>query len=179
MKEGRITNVVVLMAAVALGGCKEKEAQADERPAQAPAAAAADKPPEPAPAKQEEKPPRVVEIASKGNLLEFDVTKLTVKEGERIKLVFNNKSTLDVMPHNWVLIRPGTADKVGAAGQEKGEAGHYVEPGPDVLAYTPVAKHGTQVEVVFTAPAAGEYDYICTVMGHWISMKGKLIVEKP
>jgi azurin len=168
---------VAAMAAAAPAGCKEKEAQADER-AQPAAAAPPAKPAEPVEPKQVEKPPRVLQIASKGNRLEFDVTKLTVKEGERIKLVFVNKATLDVMPHNWVLIRPGTADKVGAAGQEKGEAGDYVDPSPDVLAYTPVAKHGETVEVTFTAPPAGTYPYICTVMGHWLSMKGELIVEK-
>jgi azurin len=169
---------IAVTSAACLGACKEKQAQANEQQVQPTAALPADEPAEPAEPKAEEKPPRVLNIASKGNRLEFDVTKLTVKEGERVKVVFENKATLDVMPHNWVLIRPGTADKVGAAGQEKGEAGHYVDPSPDVLAYTPMAKHGQTVEVTFTAPPAGTYPYICTVMGHWLSMKGELVVGK-
>jgi azurin len=168
---------IATLALACLAGCKEKQAQANESAPPA-AAPAPEKPPEPAKPKEVEKPARVLNIASKGNRLEFDITKLTVKEGERIRLVFENKATLEVMPHNWVLIRPGTADKVGAAGQEKGEAGDYVDPTPDVLAYTPMAKHGQTVEVTFTAPPAGTYPYICTVMGHWLSMKGELVVEK-
>lgn len=164
----------VSLGALSLGACKEREAQAVESPPEPPAEKPAPKAPDPA--KPVESAPRVVEIASKGNRLEFDVTKLTMKEGERVKLVLVNKATLDVMPHNWVLIRPGTADKVGAAGQERADS-DYVVPSPDVLAYTPVAKHGQTVEVTFTAPAAGKYEYICTVMGHWITMKGELVVE--
>jgi azurin len=173
-----IVLAVVGVGALATASCEEKQAQADDHaapPATATAPAATEVPmPKPVP----DKPARVINIASKGNRLEFDLTKLTAKEGERLKVVFANKATLDVMPHNWVLIRPGTADKVGAAGQEKGEAGNYVDPTPDVLAYTPMAKHGQTVEVTFVAPPAGKYDYICTVMGHWISMKGVLTVEK-
>jgi azurin len=170
---------LALITSLTSAACKESQAEAKPSAESAtPAPAAVPPPPAPKPEPEAEKPARLVEIASKGNLLEFDLRKLTVKEGERVRLVFHNKSTLEVMPHNWVLIRPGTADKVGTAGQEKGEAGDYVDPTADVLAYTPMAKHGETVEITFTAPAAGTYEYICTVMGHWLSMKGELVVEK-
>ena len=47
-----------------------------------------------------------------------------------------------------------------------------------MLAYTPLATdHGGTSEVTFTAPATpGGYPYICTVPGHYLKMKGTLVV---
>jgi len=116
-------------------------------------------------------------IESVGNQMKFDKDTLTVKTGTKVHLTFVSHSTLDVMPHNWVLVRPGTEAAVAAAGLKEGETNEYIAAGPDVLAHTALAKGEKKtVEVTFTAPAPGTYPYICTVPGHYILMHGKLIV---
>ena len=59
-----------------------------------------------------------------------------------------------------------------------GEGGNWVTEGPNVLAHTALAKNpGQEVSVIFKAPAAGNYPYICTFPGHSLVMKGVLKVQ--
>ena len=120
---------------------------------------------------------REVKIASVANTMTFDVTTMKAKAGEKIRIVLHNNSTDPLLPHNWALVRPGTEAAVAAAGLSKGAAAGYIEQGPSVLAVTPLAARGETVEVTFTAPAAGTYPYICTVPGHYMMMKGTLVVS--
>jgi azurin len=120
---------------------------------------------------------REIKIASVANTMTYDVTALKAKAGEKLRIVFHNNSTDALLPHNWALVRPGTEAAVAAAGLSKGAAAGYIEPGPSVLAVTPLAARGETVEVTFTAPAAGTYPYICTVPGHYMMMKGTFVVS--
>ena len=116
-------------------------------------------------------------IASKGNLMAFDQTTYTVKTGQRVKVVFQNVSTLKVMSHNWVLVKPGSEAKVAELGLAAGESASYVPPSNEnVLASTKLAGPGETVEVTFVAPAPGTYPFICTMPGHYMVMKGTLTV---
>jgi azurin len=118
-----------------------------------------------------------LQIASVGNLMAYDKTKLTVPTGAQVHLTLKNSGTQDVMQHNWVLIaKAGKEAAVALAGLEKAPDAGYVVPGPDVLAFTPLAKPGATVETTFTAPEPGTYPYICTFPGHYIMMKGVLTV---
>jgi azurin len=108
--------------------------------------------------------------------MRFDKTELTVKQGAHVHLVFHSNSKSPLLPHNWALVRPGTEAAVALAGLNKGEASGFVDPSPDVLAYTPLAAAQQTVEITFTAPPAGTYPYICTVPGHYLMMKGTLTV---
>jgi azurin len=175
---------VFACALVAATGCTDKS----DAPAPAPAATPAPAPaPTPAPAApaatpsasaSAAAPAQKVEltIASVGNLMQFDKTKLTVPTGAEVHLTLTNKGTQDVMQHNWVLVSPGKEASVAAAGLAKAATTGYVVPGPDVLAYTPLTKPGGTADVTFTAPAPGTYPYICTFPGHYIMMKGVLTV---
>jgi azurin len=117
-----------------------------------------------------------IQIASIADTMTFDKTKLTVPAGATVHLVLKNNSKLDILPHNWVLVKTGTEAAVAAAGLEKGLDAGYIATGSDVLAYTPLALKLQTTEVTFTAPAAGTYPYICTVPGHYVMMKGVLTV---
>ena len=117
-----------------------------------------------------------IQIANVGNTMAFDKTKLTVPAGARVHLVFKNNSTEVTLQHNWALVLPGKEAEVAAEGLAKAQTSGYVVPGPNVLAYTPMAPAGTTSEVTFTAPAAGTYPYICTFPGHYMMMKGVLTV---
>ena len=151
----------------------QKSAAPTPAPAPKPAAPASAKP---APASADKAPTVELKLASVKNMMKYDQTKLTVKTGAHVHLVFHNNSTLDVLPHNWVLVKPGTEASVAAAGLAKGKDEGYFAPGPDVLAHTPLATAGKTVSTTFTAPAPGTYPYICTVPGHYVVMHGELVV---
>lgn len=177
----------IVMLALGAAGCNTSSAE-ETKPADPPtppatvtAEAAEPKPPSAtASANKPGEDQEVTELVIKsvGNKMEFDLKTLTVREGARVRLVFKNEATMEVMAHNWVLVKPGTEAAVAAAGLEAGPTKSYAVPGPDVLALSPLAPVGTTVEVTFTAPAAGEYPYICTVPGHYVVMKGVLTVTK-
>jgi azurin len=117
-----------------------------------------------------------IEIAAVGNTMTFDKTKLTVPAGALVHLKLKNPATMATLPHNWVLVVAGTQAKVAAEGLAKAPDAGYIVEGPNVLAYTPLAPPGGNSEVTFTAPAAGNYPYICSVPGHYMQMKGVLTV---
>ncbi len=117
-----------------------------------------------------------LEIASVGDTMYFDKKTLTVPTGAEVHLTLKNNGKLAVMQHNWVLVKKGAEAKVALAGMEKAPDAGFVVPSSDVLAYTPLAPPQKTVEVTFTAPAPGDYPYICTFPGHYVVMKGVLTV---
>ena len=117
-----------------------------------------------------------LEIASVGDTMFYDKKTLTVPTGAQVHLTLKNNGKLAVMTHNWVLVKKGTEAKVALAGMEKAPDAGYVVPSDDVLAFTPLAAPQKTAEVTFTAPAPGDYPYICTFPGHYVVMKGVLTV---
>lgn len=127
-----------------------------------------------------------ITIASVGETMAFDKTDLYVKAGDQVKLKFVNNST--TLAHNWVLVKPGKSDDVGNAGMQAGAEKNYLPDSPDVIKATrlvppkgqPYADKtsekstGESAQISFTAPAAGDYPYICTNAGHHTVMKGVL-----
>jgi len=107
----------------------------------------------------------------------FDTTTLKVKQGQRVRLVFHNNATVAALPHNWALVKPGTAQAVASAGIQAGKSHDSVPDSPDVLAHTKLAGPGQTVDVTFTAPKPGSYPYICTVPGLVAVMKGQPVVS--
>jgi azurin/glucose/arabinose dehydrogenase len=110
--------------------------------------------------------------------LQFDVAEIKVKAGSKIALTFNNN---DDMLHNMVLTIPGDAvDKVGKMALEMGLKGpemNWVPVSEQVLFHTSLLQPDSRETIYFEAPAAGVYPFICTFPGHYLVMRGKLIVE--
>jgi azurin len=115
-----------------------------------------------------------------GKNLTFSARTLTARPGETVKLTFLNP---DAVPHNWVLIRPGTLPKVGdlvnkIIARPDAVARHYVPESDDVLAYTDMVYPQEQMSIYFRVPREkGRYPYLCTFPGHWMVMNGVLVVE--
>jgi uncharacterized cupredoxin-like copper-binding protein/glucose/arabinose dehydrogenase len=130
------------------------------------------------PASWKNKVDRTLTMGTKPGL-KFDKTTLTVKAGEHVKLVFNNN---DDMMHNMVITRPGTANSVGEAATRLGLAGErvsYVPALQDVLFHTRLLEPTKSETIYFTAPdQPGEYPYICTFPGHYLAMRGVLVVTR-
>jgi glucose/arabinose dehydrogenase/azurin/lysophospholipase L1-like esterase len=112
--------------------------------------------------------------------MRFDVARLVVEHGKVFSIVFENP---DAMPHNLVVVKPGTREKVGQAALELradyvdrlGRA--FVPDTSDVIAATKLLDPGQTATIRVDAPLAeGEYEYVCTFPGHWVTMWGKLII---
>jgi azurin len=115
-----------------------------------------------------------------GKNLSFEPRLLTVHAGERIKLTFTNP---DVVPHNWVLLKPGSLERVGDLSNKlvadpAAVTRHYVPRSDDVLCYTDIVPPHESFTIYFRAPSQkGRYPYLCSFPGHWMVMNGQMVVE--
>jgi azurin len=123
---------------------------------------------------------RAVTIEAASNLA-YKTTEWRARPGEKIALTFVNP---DVVPHNWVLVKPDALARVGGAADAliadpEAVARHYVPKTDDVLAYTDITAPEQRQTIYFTVPGPpGRYPYLCTFPGHWKLMNGVLIVEE-
>ncbi|MEM6628120.1 MAG: plastocyanin/azurin family copper-binding protein [Bacteroidota bacterium] len=108
----------------------------------------------------------------------FDQEKIVVKAGNKVELTFNNN---DDMLHNFLLVSPNQADEVGNAAMKlglKGEEMAYVPEMEEVIYHTGLLEPGSSEVIYFEAPTTpGEYPYVCTFPGHFMTMRGILKVE--
>jgi len=124
--------------------------------------------------------PRVIEITG-NDQMKFSVATMEAKAGEELKVVFTNVGTLpkEAMGHNWVLLQAGTDVNAFATAGMTAKATDYIPPAmkDKVIAHSPVLGPKQKAEVVFKAPAAGTYTYICSFPGHYMIMRGTLTVK--
>lgn len=118
-------------------------------------------------------------IASDADALRFVPDRLECEERARVRLHFHHAGRISSDPHDWVLLKPGTAESFINAADRQTEDGviparHRV----DVIAMTPLCARGHTVSVDFTAPPAGEYPFVCSVPGHGAMMRGTLTVQR-
>ena len=114
----------------------------------------------------------------------FTVSQFAVKPGQPVKVVFTNPDATD---HNLVLVKPDALAEVGMAGNEMAkdprnansdfippEKRHLILHAAPMIGPTRLA----QVHVLrFLAPREpGIYPFVCTFPGHWIVMKGDMVV---
>jgi len=122
---------------------------------------------------------RAITIEAASNLA-YKTPELRATPGEKLALTFVNP---DVVPHNWVLAKPGTLATVGTLADAliadpEAVARHYVPKSDDVVAYADITEPGKRQTIYFTVPdAPGRYPFLCTFPGHWKLMNGLLIVE--
>lgn len=139
------------------------------------------RPPAPNPWREPLPEARRVELATAQNL-SFATPALRARAGEPLQIVLRNP---DVVPHNWVLLRPDSLERVGQlvnrlVADPEAAARQYVPQSDDVLAYTDVVSAGGETSVFFRAPEApGRYPFLCSFPGHWMVMNGVLTVEAP
>jgi putative heme-binding domain-containing protein len=109
----------------------------------------------------------------------YDRTDLFVEAGRQAEIVFEN---IDIMPHNLVIVKPGTLAKVGIAAEEMATGPdafdkQFIPNLPDVLYATRMLQPGQVDRISFQAPSqVGEFPFVCTFPGHWRRMYGTLHV---
>ena len=114
--------------------------------------------------------------------MRYDTPRLVVEPGKSVEIIFENG---DFMPHNLVVVRPGTREKIGNAAalmkpdELDGRGRAYLPNTPDVLAATKMLDAGQRVTLSFTVPnEEGELEYVCTFPGHFQLMWGRLVVTR-
>ena len=113
--------------------------------------------------------------------LRYDTPRLVVEAGKPFEIIFEND---DVMPHNLLVVAPGSKAEIGTLAQtmppavdEHGRA--YVPKTPKVLAATKMLEPDQRETLKMTAPTVpADYDYVCTFPGHWTIMNGLLVVTR-
>lgn len=105
--------------------------------------------------------------------LKYDIERMTFKAGSRVRLVFQNN---DDMLHNLVIVLPGSAIEVGEMALKLGLDGqgmNYIPDSDKVLFYTHLLEPNKSETIYFRVPEKpGEYEYVCTVPGHYYAMRG-------
>jgi azurin len=108
----------------------------------------------------------------------FDTPALEVAGGGEVAATFDNRSS---QRHNWVLVSGGddVAAAVNLAAAEAGRDNDYLPSDTThIVTSIPLLKGGVQATVSFTAPAPGNYTFLCTVPGHYdTGMSGTLTVR--
>ncbi len=112
-------------------------------------------------------------LRASGSALEFVPTSISAKAGSRVRIRFINDGTF---PHNVLIPRTeDDIDVIANAAFAAGETGYVpMEHKDKLLAFSTLAAPGQTVEFIFTMPAAGEYQYVCTYPGHANLMFGTL-----
>ena len=125
-----------------------------------------------------------IKISCVPEVMRFTKEQFTVKSGQPVKIVFTNPDATD---HNFVLVKPGALEEVGMAANAmardpRNANSNFIpkEKQSLILQATkmigPTRKSRVQV-LRFMAPTQpGIYPYVCTFPGHWIVMKGLMVV---
>jgi len=110
----------------------------------------------------------------------FDVVKFEAATGQPIRLEFTNP---DATPHNLVIVKPGALEEIGIAGNEMakdpdGYAKGFIPTSEKILVHTRMLDPEKSQTIRFKAPTEpGVYPYLCTFPGHWVIMKGEMVVK--
>jgi azurin len=112
--------------------------------------------------------------------MKFDQTTIAARAGQRVEIAFKN---IDDMPHNVVIFRRGSMaayekELFGSMNEPNAQLRGFVPDSPNVLFASQLMNAGESTVLAFDAPGEpGEYPFVCSFPGHWVSMRGVLKVE--
>ncbi|MEZ6141190.1 MAG: GDSL-type esterase/lipase family protein [Zavarzinella sp.] len=129
---------------------------------------------------------KTVRISCLPERMLYTLDQFAVTVGQPVKIVFTNPDATD---HNLVVVQPDALAEVGIAANEMAKDPRNansdfipISKKHLILHYTPMvgATRAQQVAVLrFQAPQKpGIYPFVCTFPGHWIVMKGDMVVAK-
>ncbi|NDC62692.1 MAG: dehydrogenase, partial [Planctomycetia bacterium] len=122
---------------------------------------------------------RVVRIGTVYERMAYDKETIAVQAGRPVLFVLDNP---DVMPHNFVIAKPGRMRAVGEMAEENAQnpafaRQHFVPQTADVVAASTLMQPGASQRIMLNAPTEpGVYPYVCTYPGHWRRMFGAMYV---
>jgi plastocyanin len=124
------------------------------------------------------------EYMLKPNLGEYKKSssgEIPAKPNQPIRIEFDNP---DATPHNFVLVQPDSLEEVGLAANEMAKdpdaakSGQFIPKSRKIIVHSKMLKQGEKETLRFKAPRKpGVYPYLCSFPGHWLIMKGTLVVK--
>lgn len=123
-----------------------------------------------------------IEIDS-NDQMQYNKKAFEVVEGQNVTLVLTHSGKLPkaAMGHNVVILKSGTNVPEFAMKCAPMAASDYIPQDPEskafVVAHTKMLGGGETDTITFTAPAAGEYPFLCTFPGHFAMMQGVMTVK--
>ncbi len=115
--------------------------------------------------------------------MQFSTKAFEVTEGQKVILSFKHIGQLPAvaMGHNLVILQTGTEVPAFSAKCAPAKDTEYIpqdeESKKQIVAHTKLLGGGESDEITFTAPAAGEYPFICSFPGHFAIMQGVMTVK--
>ncbi len=122
---------------------------------------------------------RVVRIGTVYERMAYDKETIAVQAGKPVLFVLHNA---DVMPHNFVIAKPGSMQMIGELAEQSAQnpafaKQSFVPKSSNVLAASTLMQPQAMQKVMFDAPTEpGVYPYVCTYPGHWRRMFGAMYV---
>jgi len=110
----------------------------------------------------------------------FDKTMISARAGQRVELTFTNT---DDMPHNVVIFKRGSIatyepELFGSMNEPFAQLRGFVPDSPNVLFATRLLNARESTVLTLVAPSEpGDYPFVCSFPGHWVTMRGVLRVE--
>jgi putative heme-binding domain-containing protein len=122
---------------------------------------------------------RVIRLGTVFEKMSFDKDLIAVRAGKPVEFVLDNS---DLMPHNFVIVQPGSLEEIGLISEANAQdpkfaVRQFVPQSDKVLAASKLMQPRDTQRLAFTAPThPGVYPYVCTYPGHWRRMYGALYV---
>jgi putative heme-binding domain-containing protein len=122
---------------------------------------------------------RVIRLGTLLERMSYDKEIIAIKAGKPVEIMLENT---DLMPHNFVIARPGSMEELGllaeaTAQQPDAARRHFIPKSDNVLLASTLLQPRQSERLSFTAPKQpGVYPYVCTYPGHWRRMYGALYV---
>jgi putative heme-binding domain-containing protein len=122
---------------------------------------------------------RVIKLGTLPERMSYDQDVIAVAAGKPVQFVLENA---DLMPHNFVIVAPGSLEEVGQLGESTAQQPgaierQHVPPSDKILLASHLLPPRGSQRLTFTAPTQpGVYPYVCTFPGHWRRMYGALYV---
>ncbi|MBY0586956.1 HEAT repeat domain-containing protein [bacterium] len=121
----------------------------------------------------------VIRLATIPDRMLYDKEMIVVEMGKPVEIVFENT---DIMPHNLVIGRPGSLEKIGIAGEQMATEPtaverQYVPKSDQIYVSSRLLQPRDRQRISFIGPReAGVFPFVCTYPGHWRRMYGSMYV---
>ena len=112
--------------------------------------------------------------------MKFSQSTIAARPGQRVEITLDNT---DDMPHNLVIFRRGSMaayekELFGSLNEPNAQLRGFVPDSPNVLVASRLLNAGESTVVAFDAPTEpGDYPFVCSFPGHWVTMRGVLRIE--
>jgi putative heme-binding domain-containing protein len=122
---------------------------------------------------------RVIRLGTITDQMLFNKERIAAQAGKPLEIVFENS---DIMPHNFVVTRPGALEEVGLLGESSStQPGalerNYVPVSDKILIASRLLAPREYQKLDFVAPSdPGVYPFVCTYPGHWRRMYGAFFI---